>query len=219
MRITIVYDNGRSKGLKSGWGLSCLIEDDKRILFDCGDNGDALAYNMKEMGIDASSIDMIVLSHDHWDHTGGLQKALELAGRTIVAIPKSFSHKTKSLMTGKAEIMEIEGMRQLSENVYTTGELESPSGPGEQSLIIKTSRGTFILTGCSHPGLEAIINKSRKFGKIYGIMGGFHGFSDLSILKGISVISPCHCTEHAAEIRDMYPEEYVEVRTGSVIEL
>jgi metal-dependent hydrolase (beta-lactamase superfamily II) len=59
MKITIVYDNRTAKaGLKKGWGFSALIEaaDTPPLLFDTGDAGASLLYNMEQLGIDPGRI-------------------------------------------------------------------------------------------------------------------------------------------------------------------
>ena len=76
--LTVVYDNYVStKGVKSDWGFSCLIEGpDEIILFDTGARGDILPSNMEALEIDPTSVDVIVLSHIHHDHIGGLDAFL-----------------------------------------------------------------------------------------------------------------------------------------------
>ena len=219
MRITVVYDNNAERGLKPGWGFSCLIENRKKILFDCGDNGENLIHNMKKLNIDPKGIEMVVLSHEHWDHTGGLSRLLEINHKVAVYVLKSFSKGFKDSVGEKAKIIEVDSKEELSENVYTTGQLGDSGTVKEQSMALKTPKGFLIITGCAHPGLKTIIEKSGEFGKIYGIMGGFHGFSDFEILKGIELVAPCHCTQHAREIRRLYPDSYKEIKAGSVIEL
>ncbi len=220
MKITIVYDNNAEEGLRSGWGFSCLIENGKKILFDCGDKGKPLMENMEKLGIDPASIDIIVLSHDHWDHTGGLDELLKHTENPEVLIPASFSGKTKATARGRSKIKEIRGQERITENVYTTGELESGGDlPDEQSLVLKTPKGLIVIAGCSHPGVGNIITKAREMGEIYWIMGGFHGFSDFGKLDGIEMLSPCHCTQHTAEIRKKYPDNFREIKAGSVIEI
>jgi integrase len=64
MKITIVYDNEANAGLKSGWGFSCLIEAKEKILFDTGDSGKKLIYNMKQLNIVPETIDKVVNPFD-----------------------------------------------------------------------------------------------------------------------------------------------------------
>jgi 7,8-dihydropterin-6-yl-methyl-4-(beta-D-ribofuranosyl)aminobenzene 5'-phosphate synthase len=219
MKITVVYDNDAGRGLKPGWGFSCLIDNGKKILFDCGDSGEKLISNMKKLGIDPKDIGLVLLSHEHWDHIGGLSRFLEINDRVTVYFPESFPKGIKEKIGMKAGIKEIDSEEEISENVYTTGQLGGLGAVKEQSVALKTPKGCFIITGCSHPGLKAIIEKSRSFGKIYGIMGGFHDFSDFGILKGIEFIAPCHCTQNAREIKRLFPDSYREIKSGSVIEL
>lgn len=71
-RITDIVDNYSDGELATEHGLSLLVEcGTERILFDTG-AGDALLPNAAALGVDISSVSRIVLSHSHWDHTGGL---------------------------------------------------------------------------------------------------------------------------------------------------
>jgi 7,8-dihydropterin-6-yl-methyl-4-(beta-D-ribofuranosyl)aminobenzene 5'-phosphate synthase len=81
MRITIVYDNQAHPGLKSDWGFSCLVEAEERILFDTGPTGEELIFNMDRLGIQTRSISKVVVSHNHWDHTGGLETLLKMTSK------------------------------------------------------------------------------------------------------------------------------------------
>jgi 7,8-dihydropterin-6-yl-methyl-4-(beta-D-ribofuranosyl)aminobenzene 5'-phosphate synthase len=55
------------------WGFSALVEaDGQRILFDTGGHPDTVLRNARELGVDLSSVEEVILSHNHWDHTSGL---------------------------------------------------------------------------------------------------------------------------------------------------
>jgi 7,8-dihydropterin-6-yl-methyl-4-(beta-D-ribofuranosyl)aminobenzene 5'-phosphate synthase len=55
------------------WGFAAIIEaDEHTVLFDTGARPDTVLKNAGELGIDLSTVDTVVLSHNHWDHTGGL---------------------------------------------------------------------------------------------------------------------------------------------------
>ena len=218
MKLTIIYDNNAKPGLKFGWGFSCLIENKEKILFDTGDNGIKLVYNLKKLNKKIDDINYVVLSHEHWDHIDGLDNVLELNKNLTVIIPESFSKSFKNKIKEKAGLKEIREKEKITDNIYTTGELSSSIGLKEQSLVVKTKKGNVLITGCAHPDLAKIIEKAKEFGKIYMILGGFHGFNNFDALKGIDVISPCHCTQHIKEIKERYPDNYKEVKAGTVLE-
>jgi 7,8-dihydropterin-6-yl-methyl-4-(beta-D-ribofuranosyl)aminobenzene 5'-phosphate synthase len=200
MKITIVYDNQADEGLKSGWGFSCLIEAQEKLLFDTGDDGENLIYNLRQLNIQPESIAAVAISHNHWDHTGGLKEFLKLSNNAKVFHPKSFSKPTEILP-----------------GVYSTGALGIFIK--EQSLVINTQKGNIIVTGCAHPGLENVIEKAEQLGTIYGVVGGFHGFSRLEKLQKIGLIAPCHCTQYKQEIKQRYSAQFREIKAGSIIEI
>ena len=75
IKLTILYDNKLLKeDLECDWGFSCLIEGaEKTILFDTGTKGSILMSNLKKMNISPEIVDVVVISHDHFDHAGGLE--------------------------------------------------------------------------------------------------------------------------------------------------
>ncbi len=100
IRITVLIDNKASRpDLKAEHGLSLWIEyREKRILFDTGQS-DNLIRNAEKLNIDLAQTDAIVLSHGHYDHTGGLKSVLDIAPKAKTylhpaAIEKKFGRKT-----------------------------------------------------------------------------------------------------------------------------
>lgn len=84
VQVTILVDNQAGEGLVSEHGLSMWIEtEDKRILFDTG-QGTALEHNVRVLGIDLGTADFLVLSHGHYDHTGGIPRVLQQARNSSV---------------------------------------------------------------------------------------------------------------------------------------
>jgi 7,8-dihydropterin-6-yl-methyl-4-(beta-D-ribofuranosyl)aminobenzene 5'-phosphate synthase len=87
LQITTLSENTAGLGsFLAEWGLSILIEtDEANILFDTGQSISA-SHNAELLGIDLSQIDKIVLSHGHFDHTGGLKQVLRRIGKEIEII-------------------------------------------------------------------------------------------------------------------------------------
>lgn len=213
MKLIVVYDNELKKeGLRRGYGFSCFIEADNMpsVLFDTGGDSATLLHNMKELNIDPGDIGVIVISHAHGDHAGGLSGILQMNETAELYLPASFGRLSLSRKT----IM-VKGATQIREHVFSTGELMGI----EQSLAVKTDKGILVVTGCAHPGVVNILKVATEFGKLHGILGGFHGFRDFKALKGLSLICPCHCTAYKGEIRQLYPDRALECGAGLVVEL
>ncbi|MHC4642823.1 MAG: MBL fold metallo-hydrolase [Planctomycetota bacterium] len=176
MRITILYDNKAYKqDLDSGWGFSCLVAGlEKTILFDTGPSGYLLG-NMEKLKIEPNSIDTVVLSHIHPDHTGGLESFLEENSEITVYLPNSFPEQFKDNVQARgAKIFEVDEPVKICDNVWSTGQLGK--WIYEQSLIIRTVSGLIVLAGCSHSGIVNILKKGKELieDDLLFVMGGFH---------------------------------------------
>jgi 7,8-dihydropterin-6-yl-methyl-4-(beta-D-ribofuranosyl)aminobenzene 5'-phosphate synthase len=213
MKITLIYDNEvHTRGLRSDWGFSCLIdrEDTPRILFDTGASGSILLHNMEELGLDPLSIGMVVISHAHWDHTGGLSHFLTRNREAKIYIPESCRAPKNA-----EEVIRVKDSLEIWPGVFSTGELMGI----EQSLAVSTEKGLAVIAGCSHPGVENILNAASQFGTPYALVGGLHGFSRFDVIKDLSIVCPCHCTQYKARIRSLYPQKYTDGGAGKIIEL
>ena len=95
-RITTLTENTASNSdLLAEWGLSIFVESGREnILFDTGKTISA-SYNTDSLKIDLKRIDKIVLSHGHYDHTGGLCQILRRMGKEveIIAHPDIWANK------------------------------------------------------------------------------------------------------------------------------
>lgn len=215
MKLIIIYDNEVYKkgiGLRSDWGFACLIKTKyDTILFDTGAKGNILLNNMEKLNIDPSDIKKIVISHNHSDHTGGLKSLAHFVNdidlyQLIYEVP---SDKMKTTI--------IEMPKEISKNVWTIGKIKGLVD--EQSLVLKGERGLYTLTGCSHPGVEKIMRAAKQIGNIVGIIGGFHGFNNFSVIRDLDFICPCHCTAHKKELKKAFPEKFSECGVGKIIDL
>jgi 7,8-dihydropterin-6-yl-methyl-4-(beta-D-ribofuranosyl)aminobenzene 5'-phosphate synthase len=98
LKITTLLDNlVQSVGPVGHWGYSTLLDYEvggrrRRVLLDTGSDRDCFLRNLKELKIDLSGIDSIVLSHGHFDHTSATIEAVKAAGGVrIFAHPSTFS--------------------------------------------------------------------------------------------------------------------------------
>jgi 7,8-dihydropterin-6-yl-methyl-4-(beta-D-ribofuranosyl)aminobenzene 5'-phosphate synthase len=232
--ITVVYDNNEyDPRLETAWGFSCLVKGtEKTILFDTGGNGRILLSNMSKLKLDPQEVEVVVLSHIHGDHVGGLDAFLGENPKVTVYLPHSFPDSFKDeVKRHGAKAISVDKPLKICQNVYSTGELGT--WIKEESLIINTERGLVIITGCAHPGIVNIVRASKEILKtnVYLVIGGFHlgGMSERQIDKivegfkreGVKKVGPCHCSGNLARklFKKAYDKDFIEVGVGKIIEI
>lgn len=234
LKLTVVFNNvPQVAGLETGWGFACVVEaSGRKVLFDTGGNGDVLLANMERLGIDPGTVEAVVLSHDHHDHTGGLSAFLERNPRVTVYIPESFPGAFRVALERRgASVETVSGPRRLVDALHSSGELGVTTP--EQALIIDTGQGLVVITGCAHPDIVEMSQVAREYLRkdILLLMGGFHlggknGNELQAIIAelkrlGVSKIAPSHCTGDAAiaAFRQVWGDAFVEGGLGAVIEV
>ncbi len=239
VEITVVVDNSPdpNRVLKNSWGLSILIDvygnnsvKPLRILFDTGPSPSILEYNLEKLGIDPASIDIVVISHHHGDHIGGLSYILASKPGIKVYLPATETMDLQRYIRrlGGEPVPVNDSTIEIYPGVYVIGELYGP--PFEDALAINVKdEGLLIITGCCHPGVVNIVKKAiHDIGvKPYIVMGGFHliGASSSTCMNiveelinlGTEKIGPMHCSGDTIKsiLQKYYPDHYLELRTGS----
>ena len=235
MEIRVLFNSlSNAERLSVGWGLSFLI--DNRIIFDTGEKGDLLANNINKLNIDLSLVEAVVISHDHWDHTGGLWEVLKhRPGIRVYGCPEFGSDFKCKISGSSAKYFESKSFTRVDTGIYSTGEIfgiYKGANISEQSLIIKTEKGFSIVTGCAHPGIIKIIEKVKAQLSIrgfYAVIGGFHlkdsstkeieqiveKFRELKVKR----VGATHCSGTEAEnlFRQEYKDDFFSLKVGEII--
>jgi len=201
--ITVLH-NELNRFINKDSGFSILIESNNtKILLDASHSND-FSINAKKAGINLKDLDYLVLSHGHWDHTGGI-KFLYKIPLTVIAHPQCFQKRHRenryvgSLLT-KEEI-ENKFKTKFSKKPFwiskdilfligipRTNDFEclKPIGVDaenkddfvldDSALVIKSERGLIIITGCGHSGICNTIEYSKKITKQDKILAVVGGF-------------------------------------------
>jgi 7,8-dihydropterin-6-yl-methyl-4-(beta-D-ribofuranosyl)aminobenzene 5'-phosphate synthase len=236
LRLTILYDNSPGPdGLTGGWGFACLVQAGAAtVLFDTGPDGAALRRNAGALGASLDRLDALVLSHEHWDHVGGVGEVLAARpGLRVLGLASFPEPLREAIAGGGGALIDGEEPQRVAPGLRTTGRLQGEAGPPEQALILETPRGAVVITGCAHPGVVEIVERARAVtgGEVLAVLGGFHlGRADDDAVRGIVArlkalgvrrAGPCHCSgQRARELfAAAFGADYLDLHTGSVLAL
>lgn len=231
VRLTILYDNTtEDPRLAVEWGFSALVEyKGHTVIFDTGLDGPSLLGNMEVLGVNPEVIEAVVLSHEHGDHTGGLQDLLATGIQPEIYIPAAMASMVTQEQREQYTIIEVLDPVEILPGMFSTGEF-SGSVP-EQGLVVETPAGIVVITGCAHPGIVRMVQRASEIvnGEIALVIGGFHlsgynpGYIDTIIADfrsmGVKQVAPTHCTgeQQIAQIAEAYGEDYIPGGAGRVI--
>ncbi|BDU50356.1 MBL fold metallo-hydrolase [Haliovirga abyssi] len=156
MEVTVLMENLVYKqGLKSEHGLSFLLKsDDLKIIFDTGQTGDFIC-NAIALGENLKNVDYVVLSHGHYDHTGGLKRFLDINKTAKIIMKKEALEEKYSNSTGKIrpigfelkdsymnydnEFIFVDGFYDINKNIRVIGDIKKYTDyeDDEKKLFIK----------------------------------------------------------------------------------
>ena len=240
MKITCLVENTTQfPHLDAEHGLSLLIETrGKTILFDMGQT-EQFFCNAQKLDIDLKTVDFAVLSHGHYDHGGGLNRFLQENKTapvyvTPTALEPHFNAEGKDIGISPVfysdRLIFTENVHPVAEGIclYSCND-RTRTGEGtanframkngtmvedvfdhEQYLLLEEDGKRILISGCSHKGIENIMDWFNP----HVLIGGFH-FSkfplDEALLARANALAQfhteyytCHCTG-TAQFRFMQP--------------
>ena len=186
------------------WGYSVFIRyRGQTILFDGGTSPVILEHNAKALGVDLTEVDVVVLSHDHGDHTAGINHVVAVNPDVAIYVPFDWGFVAggddadPKLRKGHRWLVDeyhpVKEPTEISEGVHLIYTASPHTGiywgypPYEQepmmsalkelSLALTTDSGEVVLVvGCSHSDVNEIIKTTKEAldSDIALVTGGFH---------------------------------------------
>lgn len=207
----LVENKTDNPGVMAEHGLSIYIEaDGKKILFDAGAT-ELVVENAKTLGIDLADIDLAVVSHGHYDHTGGFPAFCRRNEKAPIYIHKNAFRRSFGLVDGKpekelsairwseAELEELQnrlvftdGPQWITENICITGTVPLAEGfEPTENFYYYNDAGQMVTDDMSHEQCLVIRQED-----------GLYIFSGCSHRGVISALNAC---------KAMFPGERVAV--------
>jgi 7,8-dihydropterin-6-yl-methyl-4-(beta-D-ribofuranosyl)aminobenzene 5'-phosphate synthase len=252
LEILPVYENAAlDAGYTTGHGVSYLVRTDQTtLLMDLGMNEtntspSALESNMQKLGLTWDDIDVIFISHNHPDHTGGVawwQKGSfspglaqpDWSGKSVY-VPVKLSYPSLSPQVASQAQQVAPGMATLGVLPFKEVSFLVLLNPVnyEQTLAVNVQgQGIVLITGCGHPGLQAIVTRAEALFDlpVVGIVGGLHYGSrtaadlagELAFLRqrGIRLLalSPHDSLPDSIQVfQQAFPQAYQPIEVGRAI--
>lgn len=190
--VTLVENTCGNDSCIAEHGLSIYIETERhKLLMDTGQT-DAFIRNAEAVGVDLSTVDTVVLSHGHYDHSGGIIPFSELndTARIIMQRTAAEPHYNGERYIGidKAildlpNIVMINGDKRLDDELFLFGGITGrrcyPQGNNklsrirdgeklpddfahEQCLVVTQSGKNWLMSGCAHNGILNILDRYKE---------------------------------------------------------
>lgn len=225
--VNLIEDTCGAEGLQYEHGLSFYIETEKhKILLDTGATG-AFMENAKKLGVDLTQVDMVVLSHGHYDHSGGMLDFVKLNPKAKIYMQKTAGGAYYNLRDGvekyigidKAildlpQVVFLEGDYQIDEDIYVfTNILGRKYWPESNQLLKEKVKGHFIQDTFAHEqclvvseAQEKVLLSGCAHNGILNILAAYQErFDEMpdKVISGFHMVKKGDYTaEEAATIRD-----------------
>jgi len=246
--VTLIEDTkiNEPKDIVAAHGLSLYIErNGQRILFDAGPSSQFIR-NSETLGVDLKKIDIVIISHAHMDHLGGLAFFLWTNKKANIYLSKNAlkNQEFRALCSKMDErtfnrIRFVDSSTEIAQDVFILTEIEErypirDRVDHEIILVIKNNNKLIIVSGCSHGEILNIIGTvTRAFPNIYikAVIGGFHltgapkhfveQIGKEMLKYPIIKIYTCHCTgvENYRILKTILGVKIEYISTGSKIYL
>jgi len=165
IRITTLIENtsGEHLGLKNEHGLSfCVEAGGRKILFDSGQSG-SFIDNAAQLRIDLADLEFVVLSHGHYDHSGGLRALQKVSDHFELVVGKGFFNDKYADRNGGYEFLGNNFTQEfLKENNIPYSELGTP--------IRELIPGVFVLGDFPRTNADEKINPRFKVKTVDGFV-------------------------------------------------
>ncbi len=215
MEMTVLVENSSvSTDFNAEHGLSLYFKTKKHnLLFDLG-QGELFYENAVKLGVSVEDIDTLVLSHAHYDHTGGLAKFLEINHTAKIYLSRNIFTKCYNgekfiglsfdgdfserfvfvddflkideelTIFSGNKLEKLKPINSYGLTAENNGVISAEEFSHEQYLVISEDIGNILVSGCSHKGILNILNFAKEF-DVKAVVGGFH-IRSVEILSGVS---------------------------------
>ena len=260
MRLTVLTENTVCReGLIPEHGVSFYIEAaGHRILFDMGQS-DLFATHAKALGVPLQAVDVAILSHGHYDHGGGMAHFLQINEHAPIYVSAhAFEPHYRAdgtdigldrRLLASPRIIPVEDRLEIGDGLelLSCNWLARPYGTDsaglcmegmspedfrhEQYLLIREGERRILVSGCSHKGIENIVEWFRPD----VLVGGFHlnkyatDGEHAAPLEGIAAhlmrtpthYYTCHCTgvPQYAFLKERMGEQISYLACGATVQI